>query len=339
MNTLRYILALLLAIINITASIAQCNEIQVEEAASKAGSNAIFLREFKAHLPEGTIKNPAPIKKINIILNKNVQYRFTVADSKSYNGRMLLQLFNKGELLGSTFDVYSKLEKPYFDFRCQKTGNYQILLSFREGIEGCGAGVMSMVVGDSTQSLDPSVKKVDTNSNKLYVGIDNELGIASSQIQDGHLEVRISQGIISGQNGVYIARPDHIGKAVVSVSVFDNKNNLKETDSTEFTVELPLLPDALFSNKSGGFISKNDLKTAKKISLNNDSPFEIIGFSIQKSRFDVQSLTSGNAYLTNRQIQFLQALQSGETFIITHILVKGSDNKVFELNPLGFIVD
>ena len=344
MKILQYILASLFFLILGNVGFAQCNEKLVEEAAAKSGSNAIFMREFRVHLSEGTIKNPAPLKKISVMLNKNVVYRFTVADSKEYNGRMFLQLFNKGELLGSTFDIIQKQEKPWFDYRCPKTGSYQVLLSFLNGLEGCGAGVMSMVMTDSLSTIDPSVKKIDGKDNVLYLGIDNELGIASDEIQDGRLDVRISQGIISGQNGKYIAKPEKIGKATVLVTVFDKNNIKKSVDSIVFSVKEISLPDVELYGKTGGFMAKTAIPNLKKLELSYDidvtgSPYEIIGFSIQKSKFDVQSLTSGNAFLTTRQIQFLQTLQSGETFLVTHILVKGVDNKVYELDSLGFIVD
>jgi len=344
MKILQYIVASLLFLFSGNVGFAQCNEKLVEEAASKSGSNAIFMREFRVHLSEGTIKNPAPLKKISVILSKNVVYRFTVADSKDYTGRMLLQLFNKGEMLGSTFDIILKQEKTWFDYRCPKTGNYQVLLSFLNGLEGCGAGVMSMVMTDSLSTIDPSVKKIEGKDNNLYLGIDNELGIASDEIQDGHIEVRISQGLITGQNGKYIAKPEKLGKAVVNVSVFDKNNIKKSIDSVVFNVNEISLPDVVLYGKTGGFMSKTTIQNLKKLELRYNiditgSPYEIIGFSIQKSRFDVQSLTSGNAFLTTRQIQFLQTLQSGETFLVTHILVKGVDNKVYELDSLGFIVD
>jgi len=338
------ILAIFLFLFMRDIGFAQCNEKLVEEAASKAGSNAIFMREFRVHLHEGTIKNPAPLKKVLVILNKNVVYRFTVADSKEYNGRMLLQLFNKGELLGSTFDIAQKREKLWFDYRCPQTGTYQVLLSFINGLEGCGAGVMSMAMTDSLSTIDPSAKKVEGDSNVMYLGIDNELGIASDKIQDGRLDVSISQGVISGQTGKYVARPEKAGKATVFVKVFDKENNMKSSDSVIFIVKPVPLPSVECNGKTGGFMSKIMLPNVKRLDLIYDieitgSPYEIIGFSIQKSRFDVQSLTSYNAFLTTRQMQFLQMLQSGETFLITHILVKGVDNKVYELDPLGFIVD
>lgn len=342
MKTLTYILALFLSFFVGNGIFAQCNEKLVVEAASKSGSNAIFMREFRVHLSEGTIKNPAPLKKIMVLLNKNVVYRFTVADSKDYNGRVLLQLYNKGELLGTTFDIDTKKEKTWFDYRCPQTGSYQVLLSFQNGLEGCGAGVMSMVMTDSLSTIDPTFRKVEGTDNRMYLGIDNEFKIASDDIQDGRIDVRISQGIISGQNGQYIAKPEKLGKATVYVNIYDKQNKRKNADSVDFMVLPVPLPESSFAGKTGGFISKATLLTTKKIELNtaiDANPYEIIGFSLQKSRFDVQSLTSSNAFLTTRQTQFLQTLQSGETFIITHILVKGADNKVFELNPLGFIVD
>jgi hypothetical protein len=323
---------------------AQCNETLVEDAASKAGSNAIFMREFRVHLNEGTIKNPAPLKKAMVSLHRNVVYRFSIAESKEFKGRMVLQLFNKGQLLGSSFDIIQKQEKDWFDYRCPQNGNYQLLFSFNNGFEGCGAAVMSMVMTDSLSTIDPSVKKIEGSNNVLYLGTDNELGIASDEIQDGHIDVRISQGIIHGQNGKYIARPDKQGKAIVYVNVFDKFNTKKSNDSVVFIVKEIPLPDAEFNGKTGGFMPKTAISELRKLILRYEinvsgSPYEIIGFTIQKSKFDVQSLTSGNAFLTTRQIQFLQTLQSGETFLITHILVKGANNKVYELDPLGFIVD
>ena len=323
---------------------AQCNEKLVIEAASKSGSNAVFMRDFRVHLAEGNIKNPVPYKKISVFLNKQVLYRFTVADSKEYSGRMLLQLYNKGELLGSTFEFENNNHVESFNFLCSRSGMYQVLLSFIDGKEGCGVGVMSMVMNDSLSVIDPSFKKLDNKGNIMYLGLDNELRIASDSIGNGRVEVTISQGIISGNGGVYVAKPEKTGKVSIYVKIFDATGILKTNDTIDFLVINAPLPDAALLGKTGGFISKSKFGNIQSLTLiqeniENPMTYEIVGFSLQKSKFDVNSLTSCSARFSNRQIQFLQNLQSGDTFIITHILVKGADNKVYELNPLGFIVD
>ncbi len=321
---------------------AQCNNKLMELAAAHSGNDALFIRDFRVKFEEGTMKRPSPVARYQVLLNEGIHYRFNVVNATDFEGKAILQLYERNRILGSTFDVNTKADLGTFDFICDKTETYQVLMSFREGKRGCAVGVMSLVISDSLYTTFKD--KPERELEKLYIGIENELTIAATNIPGGTLEVDISCGEIKGNNGRYIVTVEKEGITTIKVVASDNSGQISEIDSMDFLVQQIPVPYATFSGLQGGLISKHDIEQTNHLSLIytfdiEEKPYEIIEFTISKRYNELTGERSYNSKLTVAQRAFLQSLKKGDYFVITNIIAKGPDSTTHQLKPLMFIVD
>ncbi len=291
------------------------------------------------------MNRPSPVGRFQVFLNEGIRYRFNVANATEYEGKAILQLYDRSRMLGSTFDTERKTDKQLFDFVCDKTGSYQVLMSFSEGKRGCAVGVMSMVLSDTMTIPNRTTDENNTKElESLYLGIDNELNIAATNIPGGSLQVSISQGTITGSDGRYIARVDKKGIATVRVIALDKKGNVSEIDSMDFMVRDLPLPIATFGGLYQGMISARDIDRITEIKL--EYPFEVGSelFTVTEfSIFKETNLNKGEVSYSNKltpsQKALIKNLGAGERFIIRDIYVRGPDGATHLLKPLTFILE
>lgn len=125
---------------------AQCNDQLVNKCALGVGDNATYIRDFKARLKAARRRGgSAPIAQFTVVLNKGTHYRFTVCNAKEFEGEAVLQLYDNNNMLGTTFDYARGKDYKAFDFMCRKTATYKVFITFKEGKEGCAAGILSIV--------------------------------------------------------------------------------------------------------------------------------------------------------------------------------------------------
>lgn len=339
----KLILIIISSIIGIN-SYSQCNTKLMELAASQSGTDAIFIRDFKVKLDEGTMKRPSPVGRFQVYLSQNVHYRFNVANAVGYEGSVILQLYDRTRLMASTFDTESRFDHQTFDFICEKSGLYQVLMSFSEGKRGCAVGIMSMVLRDSMTVAEglPGASREEPKS--LYIGIDNELSIAATDIPGGSLEVFINQGSIEGANGRYIARVDKIGVATVKVIARDKHGNINEVDSLDFIVRNIPLPVATYGGIFEGIISRSDIDRMNEIKLDypvevDRAVFTIIEFTVSEETNLHKGEVSYSSRITPAQKNLINRLNSGVRFLIRDIYVRGPDGATHTLKPLTFIIE
>ena len=105
--------------------------------------NATYLKDFKVKLQQSSVK-PAPSAKFSVVLNKGTTYKINVCNAEGYEGKAVVRLMENNNLLGTN-------QKPdggfveAIGFGCQKTGVYQIQISFNEGKEGAAVAILSFV--------------------------------------------------------------------------------------------------------------------------------------------------------------------------------------------------
>ena len=68
----------------------QCNYQLVEQAAQLAGSNTVYIREFKVRLSEASMDDPVPTGRFPVYLNEGVNYRFTIANAANIEGKAMV---------------------------------------------------------------------------------------------------------------------------------------------------------------------------------------------------------------------------------------------------------
>jgi len=325
-------------------SYSQCNSRLMELAAARSGTDAIFIRDFKVKLDEGTMKRPSPVGRFQVYLKEGIHYRFNVANDADYEGRAILQLYDRNKLMGSTFNTDTRTDNLKFDFVSEKAGQYQVVLSFFEGKSGCAVGIMSMVLSD-TMAFSKHDREISENDYEvLYIGVDNELNVAATNIPEGSLEVSISQGSIEGSNGRYVARVTEKGIVTVKVTARDKNGNISEVDSIFFRVSQIPLPYVRFGNQIGGFIQKNEISQINRIYLEypfvvGEDAYTIIEFTISKENNTQTGEVAFNEFITPSQKHLIQELRTGERFVIRNIYVRGTDGATYTLEPVTFVID
>jgi len=119
---------------------AQCDNTLVEKAVAQSGVGAVYLRDFRVKF-DGPEKGKAiPTAKYPVLLSKNTTYRFNVCNAEEYNGKVILQLFLKDKLIGSTFDMQTSTDLQRFDFKSEKATTYEVVMSFDQGQAGMCRG-------------------------------------------------------------------------------------------------------------------------------------------------------------------------------------------------------
>ena len=117
---------------------------QVFQCSQKAGPDAKYVKDYIVRLPEANSQNDIPTHKNTAILLKNTHYRFTICNSDDSEGEGIIQLFNNGKKIASSITESGKIYHS-FDFQCNKTGSYQIWISFKDGKKGFAVGILSFV--------------------------------------------------------------------------------------------------------------------------------------------------------------------------------------------------
>ena len=124
---------------------AQDPQEMVSNCALGIGENTTYLKDFVIKLPGAPSLENIPVHKANIYLMKNQNYRFTMCNSDSSEGQLILSLYDKQKLITTSYlkksgNIYSSVE-----FNCNKTGLYQLWYNFKDGEKGMGVGIVSLV--------------------------------------------------------------------------------------------------------------------------------------------------------------------------------------------------
>ncbi len=333
-----FLTIILLTIFGTDISKAQCNDTLVKQAIMESGHDAFFLKEYKVKFKKGKANRPVRVAKYSAFLKDSTTYRFNVLNAKEYDGQVILQLYNRGKLLGSTYDFTSLQYNKSFDFTCNKTDSYQVLMSFIEGKAGCAAAVLSMVVNDSTVIHEIQFPEA------LYVGIENPLYIAYTDEPGYSVHVFSDQGTIEGQTGKYTIIPDTTGTLKITAQTIDKSGNIKEEISKSFEVIKLPTPYVSINGNTGGLILKEDLVNIKTLDLHvynipNAEKYEIVSFTVSDKLFGALRKTSEGDWFNFSQLKVIKSLNSYEQFFIINIKVRKPNNQIIELKPVGFIIN
>ncbi|HBI81079.1 MAG TPA: hypothetical protein DDY04_03805 [Bacteroidales bacterium] len=140
----KILLSLLVALIGITHfnKVKAQSEEELVQICTMVAGEAEYLKDFRIKLDAG---DPPPVQRFPVLLKKDIKYRFTVCNSKDFEGKVILQLFDNNRQLATTYIVATGKDYPYIDWVCTKTGAYHLVYSFRDGKAGLAVGLLSMV--------------------------------------------------------------------------------------------------------------------------------------------------------------------------------------------------
>jgi hypothetical protein len=115
----------------------------VHECALKAGEGAIYLKEFVVSLPKAEKGEHTPMYRQAVILRGNNIYRFNICNEK---GKAIIRVYDSANMLLSSYDQKTDKEFNPINFLCRKTGQYNIVITIRDGKAGEAIGIMSHVM-------------------------------------------------------------------------------------------------------------------------------------------------------------------------------------------------
>jgi len=121
----------------------QDTEQLVQDCASKAGEGTIYLKDFVVSLPEAKPNEKPPMYRQAILLRGDNIYRFNICNQQ---GEAVIRVFDTNRMLISSFDQQSGKSYNPINFACTKTGQYSIVITFKDGKAGEAIGIMSHVV-------------------------------------------------------------------------------------------------------------------------------------------------------------------------------------------------
>ena len=114
----------------------------IQDCAAEAGDGAIYLKEFVVELPNAEKGDRPPLYRQSVILRGNNIYRFNLCNQK---GEAVIRIYDGADLILSSYDANSDKEFNPINFLCRKTGQYNIVISFKQGVAGEAIGIMSHV--------------------------------------------------------------------------------------------------------------------------------------------------------------------------------------------------
>jgi beta-lactamase regulating signal transducer with metallopeptidase domain len=171
--------------------------------------------------------------------------------------------------------------------------------------------------------------------NVFYLGVDNPVTVAASDISSKNVTVSIDNGKISGSNGSYIVQPSKVGKAIINVY-----DGTKQIGSWAFRVKFLPDPVVKVDGKKSGTISVSKLLTIEEVvaDLENfdfDARFEVIEFSVYaKINGFFRDEVSKSAKITDAQRALMGQLKPGDKVTFTDIKAKAPDGSIRQLNAI-----
>jgi len=142
MKILKPFIAIIFALLTISMVQSDRKE-RVQDCASKSGEGAIYLREFVVSLPRAVKDQAPPVYRQAVILRGNNIYRFNLCNDK---GHAIIRIYDSSNMVISSFDAGTQRDFNPINFLCRKTGQYTILINFKDGKAGEAVGIMSHVM-------------------------------------------------------------------------------------------------------------------------------------------------------------------------------------------------
>lgn len=199
--------------------------------------------------------------------------------------------------------------------------------------------ILFLVVNFAFAQNNDYVFAVSNNAvNVLYIGIDNELTIAVSNISPDDYTVTFSNGLLySLGNCKYIIKPNR--NEIGTLEIFDKNINLigsKEYKCKPVPNPRPVLIDDNGSQVYAGHYTKDELLSITKVGLDMfdflyDIDFNVVGFTLSITSdyygFTYSKSTDGDT-LTNEQIAMINNSKPGYQVEFIDIKAQAPDGNV-----------
>lgn len=124
---------------------AQCDQAFIDKCSSKGSSNIKYVKHFRIRFSEALKGKNVSEGNFSIMLNKGSHYRFFTCNDETKPGHTVVEMSNDAGACGGNINPSTGAEYKAFDFVCTKTGPYYLKMFFKDGKEGCGVCVMTLV--------------------------------------------------------------------------------------------------------------------------------------------------------------------------------------------------
>lgn len=126
-------------------SFGQTSDPLVGKCIISAGDNARYLKDFRIQLGKAPAESELRFKA-NMSLWKNTKYRFDLCNTSDSKGQLILSIKDDAnKIVTSSFDQKTGKTYSFVTFTCNKSGIYQLNYDFKNGQQGSGVGVVSLV--------------------------------------------------------------------------------------------------------------------------------------------------------------------------------------------------
>jgi hypothetical protein len=312
----------------------QCNESLVQKATEQVGKDAVLVRDFKVKLKEGSKKNASPAGHFSVLMQKDINYRFNILNAAEFDGKAMLQLYDKSNILGSTYNSDINQNAGSFQYKCPRTGKYQVMITFVDGKAGCAAGIMSMVLDSSMQSV--KINEENTEIETLYLDMENPLRIITELARDEKLDISIDNGKIIRKDTNLFVIAEHAGEAKLTVKIINAEGKITSEMVKDFQVS-PLSVPKVTLEKASDYINLSDLMSINKIRV-EPWAYKILQFHLSRSRVPGSGLKSTSEFLTFEQREFLKEFRVNDRLYVVDIQVELPNGKVVTVDPLEYTI-
>lgn len=124
---------------------AQCDNSLIGKCVGK-GEKLKYIKHFKIRFAEAPNEKKRSEGNFTVMLMKGNHYRFFACNDVDKQGKTIIELSNDFSQFGGNFNAEKNTEYKAFDFVCTKTGPYYLKMFFKDGKEGCGVGIISLVM-------------------------------------------------------------------------------------------------------------------------------------------------------------------------------------------------
>ncbi len=184
-----------------------------------------------------------------------------------------------------------------------------------------------------------------TKMNVFYVGIENPVSIAVSNVSPEDLIVNISSGSIINRTGVgtYIVKVRKTEPVTINLSTIVNGETVK-LGSQEYRCKRVPDPYPNVGGKRGGVISLQNLLATNHVSAGLgdfvfDLKFPVVSFSLSISSGGfIENKSSNSSIITAGMKNMLRECESGQKIFFEDIKARSPDGSIRQLGAIAFTI-
>jgi hypothetical protein len=120
-------------------------EAQKIELCTKVAGEATLLSSYMVQLSAAADGQRAPVFRNAVAFRKGNRYRFTICTDEQSEGEAIIKLYDEGKEIASNYNPESGKTYQHFDFDCNKTAGYIIMVTIKDAKAGSAVAIVSHV--------------------------------------------------------------------------------------------------------------------------------------------------------------------------------------------------